>query len=83
MKVNVVRIGNSRGIRLPKAIIDQCRFGESVELAVRGETLHVRAAKDVREGWSDAFAAMADNEDDGLIDGEQRPTAWDRSEWRW
>ena len=35
MKINVVRIGNSRGIRIPKAVLVQCRLGLTVELEVK------------------------------------------------
>ena len=31
MKTELVRIGNSRGIRIPKPIIEQCRLGDTVE----------------------------------------------------
>ena len=33
MKVQIVRIGNSKGIRLPKVVIEQCGFGDAAELA--------------------------------------------------
>jgi antitoxin component of MazEF toxin-antitoxin module len=34
MKAAVVRIGNSRGVRIPKALLEQCRFRDTVELEV-------------------------------------------------
>ena len=39
MKVERVRIGNSRGIRIPKPILEQCGFGNTVELRVENDCL--------------------------------------------
>jgi len=55
MKINVVRIGNSRGIRIPKAVLEQCRLGLTVELEVKKDHLAVRLAGRPRSGWDDAF----------------------------
>lgn len=69
MKVKLVRIGNSRGLRLPKAVIRQCGFGEAVDLAVERGVLVVRPAEGpAREGWRDAFGRMAAHGDDRLLD---------------
>lgn len=83
MKANIVRIGNSRGIRLPKAVIEQCGFGRSVEIEVRDGRLSIMPVRGAREGWDAAFAEMRARGDDGLIDGEQAGSSWDDAEWRW
>lgn len=84
MKTNIVRIGNSRGIRLPKAILTQCKLEDAVELEVEDNRLVVRPAKAPRTGWDHAFAAMAARGDDALLDRDTlKPTDWDKSEWRW
>ena len=82
VRARVVRIGNSRGIRIPKVWLDQLNLGDEVELAVRQDSLVVRRAHAPREGWARAFQAMAQASDDTLI-YELRPTLWDRKEWRW
>jgi len=82
VRARVVRIGNSRGIRIPKVWLDQLNLGDEVELAVRQDSLVVRRAHTPREGWDHAFQAMAKTHDDALID-ELRSTEWDRKEWRW
>ena len=82
VRARVVRIGNSRGIRIPKVWLEQLNLGEEGELAVREDTLVVRRAHSPREGWSQAFQMMAANHDDTLYD-EPRPTQWDDKEWRW
>jgi antitoxin MazE len=83
MKVELIRVGNSRGIRLPKAIIEQCGFEGKVELTVQGGVLEVRAAGQAREGWDEAFARMHAAGDDRLDADAMHPTSWDLDEWRW
>jgi antitoxin MazE len=84
MKTNIVRIGNSRGIRLPKSVIDQCRLKDSVELEVKGNALVIRPVRVQRNGWSVAFSGMARYGDDKILDEDiVSATEWDRSEWRW
>ena len=84
MKTNVVRIGNSRGIRIPKTLLEQCNLAETVELEVEDNHLVVRSAVKPRSGWDDAFRRMAQEEDDALLDRDSvLPTRWDRTEWEW
>ena len=84
MKANVVRIGNSRGIRIPRAVLEQCRFGSTVELEVHQGQLVVRPADKPRSGWEEAFRLIAEKGDDVLLDRESlAPTRWDETEWEW
>ncbi len=84
MRARIVRIGNSRGIRLPKALLDECQLGEVVDLAVEDGVLVVRPVITARAGWDDAFAAMAQAGDDVLLDADApAATDWDASEWEW
>ena len=53
MKTNIVRIGNSKGIRLPKSILDQCRLKDSVEL----DRYTYLVAGCVGEFWTEMMAA--------------------------
>ncbi len=82
MKSRLVRIGNSRGVRLPKLLIEQAGLDEEVELVVReGEIVIARPAT-ARNGWSDAAAALATVGRDSEFD-EAQPTDFDRGEWHW
>lgn len=84
MKVKVVRIGNSRGIRIPKTILNQCRVTDAMELEIQGNQLLLRPATDPRAGWDDAFRRMRAHGDDQLPDQDAGgATRWDRSEWQW
>jgi len=84
VKTNIVRIGNSKGIRLPKSVLEQCRLKDSVEIDVEGETLIIRPADVPRSSWAEAFSGMAQHKDDKILDEDTAlTTEWDRSEWRW
>jgi len=84
MKTNVVRIGNSRGIRIPKKLLEECRLEETVELEAHKDHLVVRSATKPRSGWEEAFRRMAVQGDDALLDRDSlTATKWDRTEWRW
>ena len=84
MKTTVVRIGNSRGIRIPKTLLEQCRLAETVELEVKNNHLVVRPARKPRSGWDEAFHRMAQEGGDALLDRDSlAPTRWDRTEWEW
>jgi len=68
MKVKVVPIGNSRGIRIPKAILEQCDISEAVELAVEGRKIVLTPLQTrPRIGWREAAARMADRGDDAPL----------------
>jgi antitoxin MazE len=82
MRASIVQIGNSRGVRIPKVLLEQTGLHDEVEIEVRGEQLIIRPANPPRAGWGEAFARMAARGDDALLDPE-RPTKWDESEWRW
>lgn len=56
MKVAIVPIGNSRGVRLPKAVLEQVGLGEEAELSVENGRI-VLAPAAPRRGWVEAFAA--------------------------
>ena len=80
IKTNIIRIGNSQGIRIPKAVLAMSGIEESVEMVVDDGSMIIRPARKPREGWAESFQAMASNEDDLLLD-EETPTDWDKQEW--
>lgn len=82
MKTRLVRIGNSRGVRLPKAIIAQAGLTEEVELDVRDGAIVIVRATSARSGWADAARQMRQRDEDRLID-PPTPTRFDEKEWQW
>ena len=80
----VVKIGNSRGIRIPKPLLDRLGLAEEVELAVEGDQLIIRPIRRPRDGWDEQFELMAERGDDRLLDVEASSlTRWDAEEWEW
>jgi antitoxin MazE len=81
METDLIRIGNSRGIRIPKPIIEQCGLGDTVELRVEHDRLVISARRKAREGWREAFKAAGTAKDDALLlDVRNR---FDDEEWHW
>lgn len=56
MKLSLVRIGNSQGLRLPQALIKECAFGPEVEVMVKNKVMTIRAAETIRAEWDDFVA---------------------------
>jgi antitoxin MazE len=83
MKAELIRIGNSRGIRIPKAIIEQCGFGQRVEMRVEGASLVITPGSATRSGWNEAFEAMAEQGDDAPLLPGHLDHSFDDSEWEW
>ena len=83
MKTTLVQIGNSRGVRIPKPLIEQCGLADEVEMDVRDRTIILSSPRKVRAGWDRAFAQMARLHDDKLLDTDASTTRWDNEEWQW
>jgi antitoxin MazE len=82
MKTRLVRIGNSRGVRLPKTIIAQAGLTDEVELGVRDGAVVIARVTSARFGWADAAKQMRRRNDDLLLDPPV-PTLFDQKEWEW
>ena len=83
MKTDLVRIGNSRGIRIPKPIIEQCGFGEKVELRVENHRLIISPQRALRQGWEEAFRTAGSSAEDKLLLQGVGENEFDREEWKW
>jgi antitoxin MazE len=81
-KTRIVKIGNSRGIRVPKVLLDQAQLPDEVELHAEPGRLVVQATRRPRTGWAKAARAMRSQAHDALLD-EATPTRFDREEWEW
>ena len=81
-KTRIVQIGNSRGIRVPKVLLDQADLPDDVELRAEPGRLVVSAATRPRAGWAAKAKAMHERGDDVLLD-EATVTRFDVTEWRW
>ena len=82
IRTRIVKIGNSQGVRIPKLLLEQSGIHTEVEIELDGDHLTIRQARHPRAGWEQAFAEMAQNHDDRLVD-EFTTTEWDQVEWEW
>jgi antitoxin MazE len=82
MKASLVQIGNSRGVRIPKAFLEQAGLRDEIEIEVHGSQVVIRPLNHPRAGWDESFATMARHGDDELLD-TIGPSKWDESEWVW
>ena len=78
MQVSVVQIGNSKGIRLSKTLLEKYHISDKVELVLEDECIIIKPVRTPREGWDTAFADMHRNGDDKLlIDDVFDDESWD------
>ncbi len=82
MKSQIIQIGNSQGVRLPKMLLEQSRIGGEVDLELHPDGILIRNAQKPRAGWDEQFVTMAENEDDDL-DGAGTRTNFEKKEWQW
>ena len=76
------QIGNSKGIRVPKVLLEYAQLPDDVELQAEHGRLIVRAAREARAGWAEAVKAMRVRGDDQLLDASTS-NEFDDSEWQW
>lgn len=67
MNLSLVAIGNSKGIRLPKAIIDKYQFQDSIEMILNEDHIILKPMTKPRKGWDQAFDKMRKAGDDKLL----------------
>jgi antitoxin MazE len=80
MVLSLVRIGNSRGIRLPKNVIEECAIKDKVEALVRGGSITIRPLRKVRQGWGEQMKSMHERGEDRLLLPEgidATPSSWE------
>lgn len=67
MKIPLIKIGNSQGIRLPKIIIKKYDIKNSLEVILEKDRIILKPVTEPRQGWAEKFKEMAKNEDDQLL----------------
>jgi antitoxin MazE len=82
VKTRIVRIGNSRGIRIPKALLEEAELANEVELHAEPGRLVVAGVRQARRGWGAAARRMRARSEDRLLD-VPTSTRFDDEEWKW
>ncbi len=83
LQTKIIRIGNSQGIRIPKALLEQMKARGEVTLRVENGELIVSPVDDPRQGWEKAFARMAAAGEDWLLIPDTIKNDWDEEAWEW
>jgi antitoxin MazE len=82
MKLNIVAIGNSKGIRLPKTILNQCDIRDEVDLEIEdGKIVLYPVVKKARQNWPEEFKKMKTNKDDKFLIDDN--VDLEMSDWNW
>lgn len=67
METSIIKIGNSKGLRLSKTILDKYQIKEKVELILEEDQIVLRPIDSPRKNWEEKFQEMAKNADDELL----------------
>ncbi len=82
MKAHIVRIGNSKGIRLPKTLLQEAQLENEVELQAEPGRILISKSAQPRAGWADAARRMSAQGEDSLLD-PPTATRFDKEDWKW
>ena len=81
----LIRIGNSQGIRIPKAVIEQARLADKqLEFKITDDGLLIQPVKKPRESWKEQFDKIIESRESGEADHEwlDAPLV-DDEDWEW
>ena len=81
MKAQIIKIGNSHGIRIPKAVLEETRMSGEVEIEVTTDGILIRNLKKPRSDWDAAFKALNDHDDD--VQFGRSSTGFEKKDWQW
>ena len=67
MKIAIIKIGNSKGLRLSKTILEKYNIKDKVGMILEKGQIVLRPINNPRENWEKAFEDMRENNDDRLL----------------
>ncbi|MBT0810134.1 AbrB/MazE/SpoVT family DNA-binding domain-containing protein [Litoribacter ruber] len=67
MEASIIKIGNSKGLRLSKAIIDKYNIKDKVEIILEEDKIILKPINSPRKGWGEAFKKMNERGEDQLL----------------
>lgn len=67
METSIIKIGNSRGLRLSKTILEKYHIKDKVELILEKGQIILRPIESPRKNWEEKFKEMEDNNEDELL----------------
>jgi antitoxin MazE len=81
MKAQIIRIGNSQGVRIPKTLLEDGKLSGEVELELHEDGILIRSLQKPRSNWDATFKSILDGDDDQQI--LEITTEFEKKEWQW
>ncbi|CAN5683412.1 hypothetical protein BH24ACI3_BH24ACI3_06810 [soil metagenome] len=82
MKAQIIQIGNSQGIRIPKMLLEETGISGEIELTSTPDGILIRNVKKPRGDWDAIFKRLSDSDDDHTL-GESFRGDFEKKEWQW
>jgi antitoxin MazE len=82
MKAQIIRIGNSQGIRIPKVLLEESGISGDVELEICPGGILISNIHKPRARWDAEFAALAEADDD-VSAGQDVSSTFEKRGWQW
>jgi antitoxin MazE len=67
MELSIIQIGNSKGFRLSKTLIEKYNIKDKVELILEKGYIILKPVSTPRKNWENEFKKMHENGDDQLL----------------
>ena len=67
MEVRIIQVGNSKGLRLSKTILEKYGFRDKVELVMKDDHILLKPVPSPRKGWAEQFQRMHKLGDDSML----------------
>jgi len=83
MKLEIIRVGNSKGLRIPKVMLKQCGIAGYVNAEIHNNSLVLTPINKARYGWANAFKQETSRNEDKILTIVEIKNLWDESEWTW
>ncbi len=79
MKSSIRKIGNSRGVLIPAALLSACSIEDEIDIRIDRGCIVIAPVRAPRTGWFDGYSAAADAEAEGWASADLA----EDSEWAW
>ena len=80
MQTSLRKIGNSRGVLIPAALLAACEIGDAVEMRVENNRIIIEPiAPQYRQGWFTGYQSKKDTD----VFADLKETAIEQDDWQW
>lgn len=77
METKLIKIGNSKGVRLPSQLLGDFEVNTAFEITREGDSLILTPRKDKRAHWVDQMKKLQANDSDFMLN------EFDKNDWTW